>query len=138
MYHSPDVVLAADCVYFEPAFPLLLSTLEALIGVETTCWFCMKRRRKADARFVIELKKAFAVERVEVDLEGEERGVFLSVFCLLGIVLIIVAIESEGSRRGRHRCAIEVDILQGVATLLTGNPSCQVWKCCSLHRIKTG
>ena len=27
----PDVILAADCIYFEPAFPLLLQTLQDLI-----------------------------------------------------------------------------------------------------------
>ncbi|KAK0326803.1 Protein-lysine N-methyltransferase efm6 [Friedmanniomyces endolithicus] len=47
----PDVVLAADCVYFEPAFPLLLQTLEELIGLETVCYFCFKRRRRADMQF---------------------------------------------------------------------------------------
>ena len=45
----PDVLLAADCVYFEPAFPLLRETLRELIGPNTTCYFCFKRRRRADA-----------------------------------------------------------------------------------------
>ena len=63
----PDVVLAADCVYFEPAFPLLLQTLGDLIGPMTTCYFCFKKRRKADIRFIREMMKKFAV--VEVDYE---------------------------------------------------------------------
>jgi hypothetical protein len=31
----PDIILAADCVYFEPAFPLLQKTLQDLIGEST-------------------------------------------------------------------------------------------------------
>jgi len=31
----PDIILAADCVYFEPAFPLLQKTLQDLIGDST-------------------------------------------------------------------------------------------------------
>lgn len=44
---SPDVVLAADCVYFEPAFPLLVQTLCALapVGKEMEILFCWKKRR---------------------------------------------------------------------------------------------
>ncbi|KAF2864088.1 hypothetical protein K470DRAFT_254418 [Piedraia hortae CBS 480.64] len=60
----PDVVLAADCVYFEPAFPLLCKTLEDLIGPETTCYFCFKKRRRADMQFVKAVRKAFEVEPV--------------------------------------------------------------------------
>lgn len=42
-----DVILAADCVYFEPAFPLLVRTLTDLVpdrSVEVL--FCYKKRRK--------------------------------------------------------------------------------------------
>lgn len=60
----PDVVLAADCVYFEPAFPLLLDTLKDLIGEGTACWFCFKRRRRADMGFAKDLKKAFTVVEI--------------------------------------------------------------------------
>ncbi|KAK0249863.1 Protein-lysine N-methyltransferase efm6 [Friedmanniomyces endolithicus] len=67
----PDVVLAADCVYFEPAFPLLLQTLEELIGPETVCYFCFKRRRRADMQFLKAAKKAFVVKDVEDDPERE-------------------------------------------------------------------
>ena len=46
-----DLVLAADCVYFEPAFPLLVYTLDALAmrdnGPEIL--FCYKKRRKVSA-----------------------------------------------------------------------------------------
>ncbi|KAK1057031.1 Protein-lysine N-methyltransferase efm6 [Friedmanniomyces endolithicus] len=70
----PDVVLAADCVYFEPAFPLLLRTLEELIGPETVCYFCFKRRRRADMQFLKAAKKAFVVVDVEDDPERESYG----------------------------------------------------------------
>ena len=63
--NHPDVILAADCVYFEPAFPLLLRTLGELIGSKTTCYFCFKKRRKADMRFIRDMMKKFAVEFVE-------------------------------------------------------------------------
>ncbi|KDB22366.1 hypothetical protein H109_05724 [Trichophyton interdigitale MR816] len=65
------VILAADCVYFEPAFPLLLLTLEALLDEEdVVCYFCFKKRRKADMRFIKQMKKKFDV--VEVT-EGVDR-----------------------------------------------------------------
>jgi protein N-lysine methyltransferase METTL21A len=63
----PDVILAADCVYFEPAFPLLQQTLSDLIGDNTTCYFCFKRRRRADMQFVKTIKKMFNVSDVDDD-----------------------------------------------------------------------
>ena len=44
----PDLVLAADCVYFEPAFPLLAKTLSQLVidSAKTEALFCYKKRRK--------------------------------------------------------------------------------------------
>ncbi|KAI5359992.1 Putative lysine methyltransferase, S-adenosyl-L-methionine-dependent methyltransferase [Septoria linicola] len=60
----PHVVLAADCVYFEPAFPLLQQTLQDLIGPSTVCYFCFKRRRRADMHFLKAVKKQFLVEDV--------------------------------------------------------------------------
>ncbi|EXJ58650.1 hypothetical protein A1O7_06078 [Cladophialophora yegresii CBS 114405] len=75
----PDLVLAADCVYFEPAFPLLLQTLRDLIGPSTTCYFCFKKRRKADMRFIRDMMKTFNVDYVDYDgKEGDRRqGIFL-------------------------------------------------------------
>lgn len=67
----PSVVLAADCVYFEPAFPLLQSTLHDLLGPDTVCYFCFKRRRRADMHFVKAIKKAFLVEDVPDDPDRE-------------------------------------------------------------------
>lgn len=63
----PDVILAADCVYFEPAFPLLQQTLEDLIGPTTVCYFCFKKRRRADVHFMAKVKKHFLVEEVADD-----------------------------------------------------------------------
>ncbi|KAJ7047670.1 putative methyltransferase-domain-containing protein [Mycena alexandri] len=55
----PDIILAADCVYFEPAFPLLVQTLCDLVDEDTEVLFCYKKRRKADKRFFTLLKKKF-------------------------------------------------------------------------------
>lgn len=63
----PDVILAADCVYFEPAFPLLQQTLKDLIGPNTVCYFCFKRRRRADLTFMKTAKRMFDVQEVEDD-----------------------------------------------------------------------
>ncbi|KIV78914.1 hypothetical protein PV11_06515 [Exophiala sideris] len=75
----PDIVLAADCVYFEPAFPLLLQTLEDLVGPSTTCYFCFKKRRKADMRFIRDMTKKFAVEQISYDgrESDQKEGIFL-------------------------------------------------------------
>lgn len=66
-HDQPDVLLAADCVYFEPAFPLLLVTMKQLIGSKTICYFCFKKRRNADLHFVKDLKKSFRVEDIMDD-----------------------------------------------------------------------
>ncbi|PNS19563.1 Protein-lysine N-methyltransferase rrg1 [Sphaceloma murrayae] len=68
----PDVLLAADCVYFEPAFPLLQQTMLDLIGENTICYFCFKKRRRADLNFVKACKKLFRVE----ELEDPDRPTF--------------------------------------------------------------
>ncbi|PVI07845.1 hypothetical protein DM02DRAFT_608460 [Periconia macrospinosa] len=63
----PDIILAADCVYFEPAFPLLQQTLQDLIGENTVCYFCFKKRRRADLQFMKVARKMFNVKEVEDD-----------------------------------------------------------------------
>ncbi|TFK43256.1 putative methyltransferase-domain-containing protein [Crucibulum laeve] len=64
----PDLILAADCVYFEPAFPLLVKTLSDLApDAATEILFCYKRRRKADKRFFGKLKKNFSWKEVDDD-----------------------------------------------------------------------
>lgn len=74
-----DIVLAADCVYFEPAFPLLLQTLDDLIGPTTVCYFCFKKRRKADMRFIRDMMKKFEVADTNYDRRETNRreGIFL-------------------------------------------------------------
>ena len=102
---QPDVVLAADCVYFEPAFPLLLQTLEELIGPETVCYFCFKRRRRADMQFLKAAKKAFVVVDVEDDPERESYGrenIFLYV-----MIRPRVAVRSGWMSRGAQRRLIK-------------------------------
>ncbi|PGH17975.1 hypothetical protein AJ80_04596 [Polytolypa hystricis UAMH7299] len=67
----PDIILAADCVYFEPAFPLLLSTLTDLLGPASLCYFCFKKRRRADLRFMKQAKKLFDVTEITNDKETD-------------------------------------------------------------------
>lgn len=66
----PAVILAADCVYFEPAFPLLVSTLQDLLGPESVCYFCFKRRRRADLRFIKMARKSFDIDEIRDDPEA--------------------------------------------------------------------
>jgi hypothetical protein len=81
---KPDVILAADCVYFEPAFPLLLSTLADLLDLckEAVVYFCFKKRRRADMQFMRNANKRFIVEQIEdEDRETFSReGLFLYTF----------------------------------------------------------
>ncbi|KAF2430615.1 hypothetical protein EJ08DRAFT_649432 [Tothia fuscella] len=65
----PNIILAADCVYFEPAFPLLKQTLLDLIGEDTVCYFCFKKRRRADMHFIKGIKKVFDVREVMDDVD---------------------------------------------------------------------
>lgn len=71
---KPDVILAADCVYFEPAFPLLLATLSDLLKLcpSATIYFCFKKRRRADMQFLKKAQKLFRVTEVL----DEDRPVF--------------------------------------------------------------
>ncbi|SPQ22272.1 d5ef739c-601c-4622-86bc-e942fd1f462f [Thermothielavioides terrestris] len=71
---KPDIILAADCVYFEPAFPLLLQTLQDLLTLvpEAVVFFCFKKRRRADMQFLKAARKAFTV----TEIEDEDRPVF--------------------------------------------------------------
>lgn len=71
---KPNVIIAAECVYFEPAFPLLMQTLKDLLELnsEAVVYFCFKKRRRADMNFVKKAKKAFCVE----EIFDEDRPVF--------------------------------------------------------------
>lgn len=70
----PDTILAADCVYFEPAFPLLLQTLRDLLALcpSATVFFCFKKRRRADMHFLAKAKKTFSM----TELDDDDRPVF--------------------------------------------------------------
>ncbi|PGG97967.1 hypothetical protein AJ79_09022 [Helicocarpus griseus UAMH5409] len=70
---NPAIILAADCVYFEPAFPLLLSTLQDLLGdPRSVCYFCFKKRRRADLRFMKQARKLFNVVEVTDDPDKDQ------------------------------------------------------------------
>ena len=68
-----DVILAADCVYLESAFPRLVQTLASLVGAATTVFFCYKKRRRADARFMKMAGRVFTIEDV---LDDPDRDVY--------------------------------------------------------------
>ncbi|RXK41722.1 hypothetical protein M231_00957 [Tremella mesenterica] len=70
-----DLVLAADCVYFEPAFPLLVQTLRdlAMVNEHIEILFCWKKRRKADKRFFSLLKHHFYMNHVDDDRPNERE-----------------------------------------------------------------
>jgi hypothetical protein len=77
---QPDIVLAADCVYYEPAFPLLQETLKDLIQDSTVCYFCFKKRRRADISFIKSIRKTFDVVAVDNDPDKEiyaKESIFL-------------------------------------------------------------
>lgn len=63
----PDLVLAADCVYLESAFPLLERTLLDLSNIENPPVILMsyKKRRKADKHFFLKIKKNFDVIEIK-------------------------------------------------------------------------
>lgn len=71
---KPNVIIAAECVYFEPAFPLLLQTLKDLLELneDAIVFFCFKRRRRADLQFIKMAKKTFLIE----ELYDEDRPIF--------------------------------------------------------------
>lgn len=71
---TPNVIIAAECVYFEPAFPLLMQTLKDLLELncDAVVYFCFKKRRRADMSFVKKAKKAFIVE----EIFDEDRPIF--------------------------------------------------------------
>ncbi|KAI1735494.1 putative methyltransferase-domain-containing protein [Xylaria scruposa] len=72
--NPPDVILAADCVYFEPAFPLLQTTLSDLLALRPSAviYFCFKKRRRADMQFLKQARRRFSV----VEVEDDERPVW--------------------------------------------------------------
>lgn len=71
-----DVVLAADCVYFEPAFDLLHNTLKRLVHRDTLCLMAYKKRRRADKRFFIKIRKDFELIPIKFP-DVQREGVML-------------------------------------------------------------
>lgn len=71
----PDVLLAADCCYLESNIPLLTSTMETLMGRDTLCYFCYKKRRRADQIMIVRLSKIFEVQ--EIKGKWDKDGIFL-------------------------------------------------------------
>ena len=55
--------------------PLLESTMKTLMGKDTLCYFCYKKRRRADKDMIRRLSKLFEVG--EMRGTWEENGVFL-------------------------------------------------------------
>lgn len=90
----PTIVLAADCVYFEPAFPLLISTLQKLLGPESVCYFCFKRRRRADLRFLKLARKAFDIDEIrdDPDVEASRRE---------NLFLYLIRLKKVGSQHSK-------------------------------------
>lgn len=76
-HQNPDVILAADCVYFEPAFPLLEKTIDEAMpvgdGGGTVLWFCYLKRRKRDAEMIKRLEK-LGMDVMERDIGGLGKG----------------------------------------------------------------
>ncbi|KAI1810877.1 putative methyltransferase-domain-containing protein [Poronia punctata] len=75
--NPPDVILAADCVYFEPAFPLLQTTLQDLLSLKEgiVVYFCFKKRRRADMQFLKAARRRFHVVEIG-DEDDDERPVW--------------------------------------------------------------
>ncbi|KAI0393285.1 putative methyltransferase-domain-containing protein [Xylariaceae sp. FL0594] len=83
--NPPDVVLAADCVYFEPAFPLLQTTLGDLFAAngDAVVYFCFKKRRRADMQFLKQARRKFSVSEVLDDADKpvwSRQGLFMFEF----------------------------------------------------------
>lgn len=62
---NPDLILAADCVYLESAFPLLEQTLLNLTENGAPVLICYKLRRSADKRFFKKIRKHFNIEEIK-------------------------------------------------------------------------
>lgn len=81
---KPDTILAADCVYFEPAFPLLMQTLKDLLALNpsATVYFCFKKRRRADMQFLKTARKNFILTEVKDEDRPKfsREGLFLYTF----------------------------------------------------------
>ena len=59
-----DVLLAADVVYIEETFPVLIQSIEALTDTETTILMSCKYRYERDSRFLQMMEERFTSEVV--------------------------------------------------------------------------
>ncbi|KAJ3286071.1 hypothetical protein HK104_009190 [Borealophlyctis nickersoniae] len=77
-----DIIIASDCVYLEAAFDPLIQTLQELSDDRTEIIIASKKRRKADKKFFVKLRKYFNVKEVKDDPHYESyiRG-SLSILC---------------------------------------------------------
>ncbi|KAI9849259.1 MAG: Methyltransferase-like protein 21D [Sclerophora amabilis] len=80
----PGIILVADCVYFEPSFPLLTYTLQQMVGPETVVFFSFKKRRRADTRFLKMVRKVLDVREIRAKESNETTGGFDDVGGLRG------------------------------------------------------
>lgn len=53
----------------------MLETMEKMVGEDTLCYFCYKKRRRADKDMIRMLSRKFEVE--EIDGDWQREGVFL-------------------------------------------------------------
>ena len=95
---KPDLILAADCVYFEPAFPLLVQTLDELaMRDDPEILFCYKKRRKADKRFFTMLRKRF---------NWVEVNTCTGLPCIIGSLLFEVDDDPEKEEYNRNAISL--------------------------------
>ena len=77
LLQPPDIVIAADCIYLEVTFPLLVSTLVALVPPPPErapeVLLSYKKRRKADKRFFALLKTHFTWSSLVRDFDNQEK-----------------------------------------------------------------
>ena len=80
-FKDVDLILAADCVYLEKAFPLLEKTLlDLTASKDIPILMAYKRRRKADRLFFKAIRKNFVVNELQNFPEYEQfhrESVFL-------------------------------------------------------------
>ncbi|KAI0536973.1 putative methyltransferase-domain-containing protein [Xylaria digitata] len=95
--NPPDVILAADCVYFEPAFPLLQATLADLLSLrpEAVIYFCFKKRRRADMQFLKQAHRRFCV----TEIDDDERPVWSR----QGLFMFEITSKQNGKMQGGKR-----------------------------------
>ncbi|KAI0206081.1 putative methyltransferase-domain-containing protein [Astrocystis sublimbata] len=96
--NPPDVILAADCVYFEPAFPLLQTTLSDLfvLNPRAVVYFCFMKRRRADLQFLKQARRRYRV----VEVEDDEKHVWSRLGLFMFAITSKVEVEVEGEGEG--------------------------------------